>query len=270
MILVLCAVAVPFGVGAQSGTYFDPIHVQIQPDMFDSYVQQTQNQWQIDSLNQSLQNIQNALNAQTQQQSAYQRQQLIQQAQGQCPTNMTVYVSKVTGKIGGCVCQTPYVMQGGSCISPWSVKQSQQTATQVIYVPTQTTPAQSDSQARQLQQQINDVVSAVKQLAEQRTKENTGATSAPESPTKSYDQRCKEEYDSNSKWSGVVDDVARTFECECEQGYHLANDSCVRDKETTKENAPVSFVLSSTTTPAPESRIERRGFWSWLRSWFGI
>ena len=63
LLLTLSACAVPLYAHAQSGTYFDPIHVQIEPDIFDSYVQQTKTRWQVDSLNNSLQGMQNSINS---------------------------------------------------------------------------------------------------------------------------------------------------------------------------------------------------------------
>ena len=63
LLLTLSACAVPLYAHAQSGTYFDPIHVQIEPDIFDSYIQQTKTRWQVDSLNNSLQGIQNSINS---------------------------------------------------------------------------------------------------------------------------------------------------------------------------------------------------------------
>ncbi len=102
------------------GEIYNPVNVQIQQDPWDAFVQQSQQQSQVDSLNQSLKNIQNAISNQTVQQAQLQQQQLIQQTQAQCPPNTTVYVSKITGKIGGCICQAPYTMQNGSCVSSYA------------------------------------------------------------------------------------------------------------------------------------------------------
>lgn len=235
---------------AQTGTYFDPIYVQVQQDPFDAYVQQSQQQWQSDSYNQSFRNIQNAINGQTQQQAQFQQQQLYQQAAGRCPINSQPYVSKVSGKIGGCICNASYYMQDGVCVS---VSAPQPTLpTKPIQTPGQIdpktyVPANASNPATQLQQG-----------------DGSGGSTGLES--------CNRMVQGEMTYFGELtsDACYSTWQSAVEKaiGSNVAYKPVATQmvSSTVRTQTEAAFT-ASTSTPTPQ--IERRGFWAWLLGLFG-
>lgn len=245
LIALSFALLAPTLVYAQSGTYFDPINVQIQQDPWDAFVQQSQQQSQSDSLNQSLRNIQNALSNQSQQQAQFQQQQLIQQKQAQCPPNMQVYVSKVSGKIGGCICQPPYSMQNGACQMPQealnadtAAQQSQQTKScQDSFGPNAYSGTSGCACLPGYQMGswsggfggLGCVLFSQKLMPAK-------AITAP-TPSKTNNQICQEYYGMNSAWDGTLNAQSAPV-CGCQTGYQWndAQKTCIAVPQTARES----------------------------------
>src|SRR3989344_7757116 len=199
---VFAVVFVP-AVSFALGELYNPLNVQITVDPLTQQTQDLQNQWQVDSLNQSLKNIQNAINNQTAQQAQLQQQQLIQQKQSQCPANTTVYVSKITGKVGGCICQPPYTMQSGACVMPGSETGTTDTGADARC------KAAYGSSARSTGNGTCDLgIPATLQP-------KTNTTPAP---AKSNNQICLDYYGSRSAWDGTLNAQSGP-NCQCQSGY---------------------------------------------------
>lgn len=215
------ALLAPMLVYAQSGTYFDPINVQIQQDPWDAFVQQSQQQSQADSLNQSLRNIQNALSNQSQQQAQFQQQQLIQQKQSQCPPNEKVYVSKVSKKLD-CVCTSPYYIENGSCVSA----ASQPTAPVSNHLRDATCKSLYGPAARASGTGCDGIPASLP---------------TPVAPSKTNGEICRDYYGQYSVWTGQVNDKNGAI-CDCQSGYawNSTRTACVAQQF----QAPVSSVES--------------------------
>lgn len=254
LIACIAFASAPALVLAQTGTYYDPIYLQVQQDPFDSYVQQSQQQWQADSYNQSLRNIQNAINNQTQQQAQLQQQQLYQQAAARCPLNSQPYVSKISGKIGGCICNASYYMQDGVCVS---VSTPQPTSpTKPVQIPVQVAPKTyapaSVSNPAIVPQQQNGGG-------------GSGASTGLESCNRMVlgEMRYFGELTSNDcyqKWQSVVAAAVNTYVA-------VKNPT---EKERTVFSGASVIATASTETATTTTQQPRKGFWAWLLGLFSF